>query len=176
MPQPKRAASGSSGSASRRSTSSRSTSRSGAAKSTSRSGSTRSSSAAKSRTTKASSSRTSKASGRATKSAGARSSSSRSRSTASTRARRSASSGDARVEAVAARLRKLNERIIDAGREAGESTLSSYEKALKAIATGIEKGPGRSDIEWISHLATAQAKFIRDVTDNWTKAARGVLK
>lgn len=77
---------------------------------------------------------------------------------------------------MAARLRKLNERIIDAGRDAGESTLDSYEKALKAIATAIEKGPGRSDIEWISHLATTQAKFIRDVTNSWTKAARGVLK
>jgi hypothetical protein len=73
-------------------------------------------------------------------------------------------------------VRKLNERIIDAGKEAGETTLTSYEKALKAIATGIEKGPGRSDIDWISNLATAQAKFIRDVTASWTTAARNALK
>lgn len=83
---------------------------------------------------------------------------------------------DARLEAAAERLRKLNERIIEAGKEAGETTLSSYEKALKAIATSIERGPGSSDIEWISHLATTQAKFIRDVTNAWTSAARGVLK
>lgn len=73
-------------------------------------------------------------------------------------------------------MRKLNERIIEAGRDAGETTLSTYEKALKTIATGIEKGPGKSDVDWISHMATAQAKFLRDVTDSWTKAARGVLK
>jgi hypothetical protein len=73
-------------------------------------------------------------------------------------------------------LRKLNERIIEAGREAGETTLTSYEKALKAIASGIEKGPGSSDIDWISNLATAQAKFIRDVTSSWTSAARNALK
>jgi len=80
------------------------------------------------------------------------------------------------VEAIANRLRKLNERIIEAGRDAGESTLTTYEKALKTIASGIEKGPGKSDIDWISQIATAQAKFIRDVTDSWTKTARGVLK
>jgi hypothetical protein len=77
---------------------------------------------------------------------------------------------------VAQRLRKLNERIIDAGRDAGEATLSSYEKALKAIASTIERGPGSSEVDWISNLATAQAKFIRDVTNAWTSAARQRLK
>ena len=72
-------------------------------------------------------------------------------------------------------MRKLNERIIDAGRHTGESTLSSYEKALKAIAGAVERGPGSSDVEWISSLATAQAKFIRDVTSSWTAAARKML-
>ena len=73
-------------------------------------------------------------------------------------------------------IRKLNERIIEEGKSAGEATLSSYEKALKAIASSLERGPGKSDVEWISSLATTQAKFIRDVTTAWTAAARGVLK
>jgi hypothetical protein len=77
---------------------------------------------------------------------------------------------------VAKRLRKLNERIIEAGKDAGETTLTNYEKALKAIANAVERGPGSSDIEWISNLATAQAKFIRDVTTTWTSAARDMLK
>ena len=42
--------------------------------------------------------------------------------------------------------------------------MSSYEKALKAIAGAVERGPGTSEVDWISHLATTQAKFIRDVT------------
>jgi hypothetical protein len=83
---------------------------------------------------------------------------------------------DAHVEALAERIRKLNERIIDAGRGAGEVTLTSYEKALKTIASTLERGPGSSDVEWISNIATAQAKFIRDVTEAWTKAAREMLK
>lgn len=93
----------------------------------------------------------------------------------STKARASASP-DARLEAAAERLRELNERIIEAGRQTGETTLSSYEKALKAIASAVERGPGSSEIDWISQVATAQAKFIRDVTEAWTSAARGMLK
>lgn len=87
-----------------------------------------------------------------------------------------ATAADPRLEAVAQRIRKLNERIIEEGKSAGEATLSSYEKALKAIASSLERGPGKSDVEWISSLATTQAKFIRDVTTAWTAAARGVLK
>jgi hypothetical protein len=131
----------------------------------------RSSSSAKSsskRTTK----RSSSASGTRSKSTSRRSS--RSTTKASTAVK--SASDDARLDAIAGRLRKLNERIIEAGKDAGETTLTSYEKALKAIASGIEKGPGASDVDWISNLATAQAKFIRDVTTAWTKAARNVLK
>jgi hypothetical protein len=94
----------------------------------------------------------------------------------STKAKASAGSPEARLEAAAERLRKLNERIIKAGKQTGETTLSSYEKALKAIAGAVERGPGTSDIDWISHLATTQAKFIRDVTQAWISAARDMLK
>jgi hypothetical protein len=83
-----------------------------------------------------------------------------------------AGSPEARVEAAANRVRKLNEQIIEAGKQAGETTLTSYEKFLKSIAGSLERGPGSSDVEWISNLATAQAKFIRDITSSLTKAAR----
>ncbi len=88
----------------------------------------------------------------------------------------SASTADPRLDAVAARVRKLNERIIDESKSAGEATLTAYEKALKAIAASLERGPGKSDVEWVSSLATTQAKWIRDVTTAWTAAARGMLK
>jgi len=82
----------------------------------------------------------------------------------------------AQIEQIAERLRKLNEKIIEFGREAGENTLASYEKALKTIATGVQQSPAKDELEWISHLAASQAKFVREITDSWAKAARDRLK
>jgi hypothetical protein len=144
-----------------------------------RSGGSRSSSGAKGSSSKRSSASSSR------KTTGGRSSSSRSSSSrASSGAKQaskstggaSAAAADPRLEAAAQRLRKLNERIIESGKQAGEGALTNYEKALKTIASTIERGPGSSDVEWISNLATAQAKFIRDVTNAWTAAARDMLK
>ena len=152
MPQAKSSGAGSSSSGS----SGRSQKRSTGA----RSGGSRSTAAKK--TTKRSSSGT-----------GSRSSAS-SASTASSS--QTAAAADPRLEAVAQRVRKLNERIIEESKSAGEATLTAYEKALKSIASSLERGPGASDVEWISALATTQAKWIRDVTSAWTSAARGMLK
>jgi hypothetical protein len=127
-------------------------------------------------TTKRSASSSSRGGSRAS---GTRSSGAQTRGAGSSSAAQSTPAGDAadaRLEAVAQRLRKLNERIIEAGKGAGEVTLTSYEKALKSIASTLERGPGSSDVEWVSNLATAQAKFIRDVTTAWTSAARDILK
>jgi hypothetical protein len=140
-----------------------------------RSGGSRSSSGGRSKSRSSASRSTSSSGGK--RSSGGRRTTSRSTSSARSTQRRAATSGaDAQFEAIAQRLRKLNERIIAAGKDAGETTLSNYEKALKAIASGVERGPGSSDVEWISNLTNAQAKFIRDVTNAWTSAARGVLK
>jgi hypothetical protein len=91
-------------------------------------------------------------------------------------ARDAQAAAEERFEVVAKRLRKLNEQIIDAARDRSESTLDSYEKALKAIANGLEKGPGKSDVDWIANLATSQAKFIRDITKSMADAARDAIK
>ena len=137
-----------------------------------KSGSSKSRSSAKTTSSgRAGPKRSSAGAARATRSsASSRKGSSSTSSARSTKADASASSPEARLEAAAERLRKLNERIIEAGKQTGETTLASYEKALKAIAGAVERGPGTSDIDWISQLATAQAKFIRDVTEAWTSA------
>src|SRR5437588_11014683 len=138
-----------------------------------RSGGSRSSSGGKSQ----SRSGTSRRASRGKRSTGGRRTTSRSTSSArSTQGSAAPAAADAQFEAVAQRLRKLNERIISAGKDAGETTLANYEKALKAIASGVERGPGSSEVEWVSNLANAQAKFIRDVTNTWTSAARDMLK
>jgi hypothetical protein len=145
-----------------------------------RSGGSRSSSGAKGSSSKRSSASSTRKSTGSSRSSSSRSSSARSSSGRSQGSKSSASSStaaaDQRLEAAAQRLRKLNERIIESGKQAGEGALTNYEKALKMIAGTIERGPGSSDVEWISNLATAQAKFIRDVTNAWTSAARDMLK
>jgi hypothetical protein len=113
--------------------------------------------------------------------AGARTTKSTARGAASAGAQRrrpsaEAKVGDPGVEAAAERIRELNEAIIDAGKSAGRGTLDIYESTLKAIADSLERGPGSSDIEWVSRIATAQANFIRDLTKAWASAARDVLK
>ena len=144
----------------------------------------RSSSAKSTSGAKRTSGSTAKRASSSTKAASAtkRASTTAKRSTASTSSRartqaKSATDGaDVRLEAAAQRVRKLNERIIEAGKDAGETTLTAYEKALKAIASSLDRGAATSDVEWVSHLLSTQAKFLRDVTDSWTKAARGMLK
>ena len=158
MPQAKSSGSSSSSSSGARKSSRSSAGRSGGTKSSSKKSSAKKSSASRSRASSA-------------RSAGARAAGS-----TSAGAAQAASAAEARVEAVAQRVRKLNERIIDESKSAGEATLTAYEKALKSIAASLERGPGKSDVEWISTLATTQAKWIRDVTTAWTSAARGMLK
>ena len=153
--------------------------RSGESGSKRASSSSRGGSAAKKSSTKKSSARSSSSrsssSGRSTSSR-SRKSTRTSQSGPAAAASAAAAAVDPAVEAAAQRLRKLNERIIEGGKTAGVGALASYERALKVIAATIERGPGSSDVEWISTLATAQAKFIRDVTAAWTKAARDMLK
>ena len=186
MPQAKRGSSSSSGSgpsssrsARSRSASGGSTSKSSTRKTTGSASRSGTSPRAKSTTSRAKSSTTrakSTSSGAKSVSSRAKSTGSSTRKTAAKATTRATAGADARLEAIAGRVRKLNERIIEAGREAGETTLTTYEKALKTIAKGIEQGPGRSDIDWLSNLATAQAKFLKDLTQTWTSAARNVIK
>ncbi len=161
MPQPRRG--GSSSGSGGRSTSGGGRSSSGGGRSSS--GGRRSTSARSTRSSSQRSSRSTTSRGQRA-GAGGRSSA----------AQAAAGGGEAQLDAAAQRIRRLNERIITAGRDAGETTLQNYEKALKAIASAVERGPGSSDVEWISHLANAQAKFIRDVTTAWTSAARNMIK
>jgi hypothetical protein len=190
MPQPRNTASKSTGSArsGAKGTTSSAKGTTSSAKRTTSSAAKRTTSSAK-RTTSSAKRTTNSAANSAKRTTGATkrasgasaSSAKRSTSSASSRARTEAKrasdgAGDLRLEAVAQRVRKLNERIIDAGKDAGETTLTAYEKALKAIASSLNRGASTSEVEWLSQLLSTQAKFIRDVTDTWTRTARGMLK
>lgn len=80
---------------------------------------------------------------------------------------------DARAEE---RIRELNDRIIEAGKEVGTAALDAYESGLKTIAKALESGPGRSDVEWVAQVANAQADILKEAVKRVVPAARKALK
>jgi DNA mismatch repair ATPase MutS len=79
-------------------------------------------------------------------------------------------------EATTERIRELNERILEAARKAGGAYLDAYEKALESIADYQERVAKQSDVEWISTVVDAQARFTRELTKLYVSTGRELLK
>jgi hypothetical protein len=80
------------------------------------------------------------------------------------------------VEATVERIRELNEQILDAGKKAGGAYLDAYEKALKSIADYQEQVAKQTDVEWVSTIVDAQARFTRELTKVYVSTGRELLK
>ena len=80
------------------------------------------------------------------------------------------------IEELATRTRELNERIIAAGKQAGETYLKTYERALASIADLQEEVGKASPYEWVTTVANAQARFTRDLAEAYTSAGRELIK
>jgi len=80
------------------------------------------------------------------------------------------------VEETTERIRDLNERILDAGKTAGGAYLDAYEKALQSIADYQEQAAKQTDVEWISTIVDAQAKFTRELTKLYIATGRELVK
>jgi hypothetical protein len=80
------------------------------------------------------------------------------------------------VEESLQRIRDLNERILEGGKQAGSAYLDAYEQALKSIADYQEQFAKQSDIEWVSSIVDAQARFTRELTNVLISAGRDALK
>jgi hypothetical protein len=74
------------------------------------------------------------------------------------------------------RIRELNERFIDSAKAAGNQTLDAYEKALQSLVEFQEKAAGATQLDWVSSIAQAHAKFIQEVSNAYVSAAREMLK
>jgi hypothetical protein len=74
------------------------------------------------------------------------------------------------------RIRDLNERILTAGKKAGGAYLDAYEKALQSIADYQEQIAQQTDVEWISTIVDAQARFTRELTKVYVSTTREMLK
>ena len=80
------------------------------------------------------------------------------------------------VDETTERIRDLNERILEVGRKAGGAYLDAYEKALQSIADYQEQVATQTDVEWISTIVDAQAKFTRELTKLYVAAGRELVK
>jgi hypothetical protein len=78
-------------------------------------------------------------------------------------------------EQTAARVRELNERIIESSKAAGLTSLDAYEKALKSLVDFEQKVAGASQLDWVGALAQTHASFVNDLSAAYTKAARDLL-
>jgi hypothetical protein len=74
------------------------------------------------------------------------------------------------------RIRDLNERILDAGKQAGGAYLDAYERTLESIADYQENVAKQTDVEWISTVVDAQARFTRELTKLYVSTGRDLLK
>ena len=80
------------------------------------------------------------------------------------------------TEATTERIRDLNERILDAGKQAGGAYLDAYEQTLESIADYQEKVAKPTDVEWVSTVVDAQARFTRELTKLYVNTGRELLK
>ncbi|MEA2245590.1 MAG: hypothetical protein QOH46_119 [Solirubrobacteraceae bacterium] len=80
------------------------------------------------------------------------------------------------AEETVERIRELNERILEAGKKTGGAYLDAYEKALQSIADYQEQFAQQTDVEWISTIVDAQARFTRELTKVFVSTGRDLLK
>ncbi len=90
--------------------------------------------------------------------------------------------GDAAAQMSAAsdeavqRIRDLTERFIEAAKTAGNQSLDAYEQSLRTLVEFEERAAGASQLDWVSSIAAAHAKFVQDVSAAYVSAAREMLK
>jgi hypothetical protein len=80
------------------------------------------------------------------------------------------------TEATTERIRDLNERILDAGKKAGSVYLDAYETTLESIADYQDSVAKQTDVEWVSTIVDAQARFTRELTNLYVSTGRELLK
>lgn len=74
------------------------------------------------------------------------------------------------------RIRELTERFIESAKAAGNQSLDAYEQSLRTLVEFEEKAAGASQLDWVSNIAQAHAKFLQDVSAAYVSAARNMLK
>lgn len=86
------------------------------------------------------------------------------------------SDGGQAVDAAVQRITELNERIVESTKSSGQAALDAYETALQSMLEFQEKAAEATQLDWVSNIAAAYAKFVQDVSTAFVAAARQALK
>ena len=79
---------------------------------------------------------------------------------------------DQAVEEFTSRAKAFNEDVLESSQKAGEAYLTTLERGLKSYADLHEEVGKALPFDWTTPVATAQASFVRDVTDAYVTAGR----
>jgi hypothetical protein len=82
----------------------------------------------------------------------------------------------AAADEAAQRIRELTERFIDAAKTAGNASLDAYEQSLRGLLEFQERAANASQLDWVSSIANAHAKFVQDVSNAYISAAREMMR
>ena len=74
------------------------------------------------------------------------------------------------------RIRDLTERFMESAKTAGNQSLDAYEQSLRTLVEFQERAAGASQLDWVSSIASAHAKFVQDMSAAYVSAAREMLK
>jgi hypothetical protein len=83
---------------------------------------------------------------------------------------------DVDFEAATERIRGLNEKVLTAAKQTGNKSLDTYEQTVNSVLDFGQKAADSTKVDWVSAIAKAQASYITEVTNAYTKAARELLK
>jgi hypothetical protein len=73
-------------------------------------------------------------------------------------------------------IRDLTERFIEAAKTSSSQSLDAYEKSLRSLVEFQERAADASQLDWVSSIATAHARFIQDMSAAYVNAAREMIK
>ena len=82
----------------------------------------------------------------------------------------------AATDEVVQRIRELTERFMESAKAAGNQSLDAYEQSLRTLVEFQERAADANQLDWVSSIAAAHAKFVQDVSAAYVAAAREMLK
>ncbi len=65
---------------------------------------------------------------------------------------------------------------LTSAKQAGTVSLDAYEKALQSLVDFEQKAAGATQLDWVSAVANAHARFISEVSGAYVNASRELLK